>query len=490
MQACAARRETRWGWPMPEVTYDMFADDAEVPAMAPRSTLYHCPIIDEGTPMQESLLNYLHRLAREHQLRVMDLLVQIVLPKTRVSVHYGRFRFATEYARTVNGYGKYSSEVSAALVDLTCTPNLRSSTFLHWSGLFDGKGAGLLHPTRTWCPDCLAEAESAGEPHNFPLLWSCSSVTHCPIHMCELQSRCLNCNAPQRPICDTAFYGRCNACGASLGWRSGLFTAHRLSVRQYFITKGLGAMIAIGDRAVEYAAPERLATGLQRIADITHGGSHRQLAKSLRICDKVMADWVQLKKRPRMDTFLELTYRLGTAPMDLLQGHLVAPEPRLRPGSLPLSRPFHKLPPEQLRAVEAEIDRIVRSDANPMPLVDLAKTFGTSPGHLKYQLPDACKRLQEHNTLTSRLISEAKRDDRIRRATLIARDLFGQGTHLPRSRIANALEAGGLSMRCPESRGAAFAEIERLTEELHAQLAEQRRFLTSQHGDHHAQQKT
>lgn len=465
---------------MSDLTYDLFADEAKAPALPPRSTLYHCLVIDEGTSMQESLLNYLHRLAREHQIRVMDLLVQVVLPRTNVSIHYGRFRFATEYARTINGYGKYASQVSAALMDLTCVTNLQSSTFLHWSGLFDGKGAGLLHPTRTWCPDCLVEAESAGEPHNFPLLWSCSSVTHCPVHMCELQSRCVKCNAPQQPICDSAFYGRCVVCGTSLGWRSGLFAAHRLPVRQHFITKGVGAMIAMGPRAVECATTERFSAGIRRIAEITHDGSYRRLASSLKINPTVMAGWVRLSKRPRMDTFLEVCYRLGIDPVDLLQEHLPSSEPRLRPGSLPLSRPSHKLSAERLRAVEAEIHRIVHKDGSPTPLSELAKAFGTSPGHLKYQLPDACKRLREYNAIVGRLISEAKREERMRRARLIARDLFAQVTHLPRRRIATALAAQGLNIQCPDTRRAAYDEIRRLNEELQTQLEKQRKSMSAE----------
>lgn len=463
---------------MPDSKYDLFADEIEAPALPPRSTLYHCPVINEGRSMQESLLNYLHRLAREHQIRVMDLLVQLVLPRTNVSIHYGRFRFATEYARTVNGYGKYASQVSASLVDLTCVTNLQSSTFLHWSGLFDGKGAGLLHPTRTWCPDCLAEAESAGEPHNFPLLWSCSSVTHCPIHMCELQSCCAKCSAIQQPICDSAFYGRCAVCGTSLGWRSGLFATHRLPMRQHFITKGLGAMIALGPRAVELATSERFSAGIRRIAEITHDGSYRRLAASLKITPKVMADWVQLNKRPRMDTFLEVCYRLGIDPVDLLQGHLPNSEPRLRPGSLPLSRPFHKLSAENLRAVEAEIHRIVFNDGNPTPLSDLARAFGTSIGHLRYQLPDACKCLLEYNATVGRLISKAKHEDRMRRAKLIVRDLFAQQTHLPRRRVATALAEQGLNIRCPDTRRAAYEEIQRLNDELLIQFEEQRRSIS------------
>jgi TniQ len=459
---------------MSDATYDLFADEADAPAVPPRSTLYHCPVIDEGTWMQESLLNYLHRLAREHQIRVMDLLVQVVLPRTNVSIHYGRFRFATESARTVNGYGKYASQVSTALMDLTCVTNLQSSTFLPWSGLFDGKGAGLLHPTRTWCPDCLAEAELAGEPHNFPLLWSCSSVTHCPIHMCELQSLCVKCNAPQQPVCDSAFYGRCLSCGMSLGWKSGLFTSHRLSNRQHFITKGLGAMIAMGPRALELASTERFSAGIRRIAEITHNGSCRRLAKSLKITPKVMVDWVRLSKRPRMDTFLEVCYRLGIDPVDLLQGYLPSSEPRIRPGSLPLSRPSHKLPPERLRAVETEIHRIVFNDGHPTPLADLARTFGTSPGHLRYQLPDACECLLTYNATVGQRISQAKREERMRRAKLIVQDLFAQQTHLPRRRVATALAAQGLNIRCPDTRRAAYDEIHRLNEELLAQLEEQR----------------
>jgi hypothetical protein len=62
-------------------------------------------------------------------------------------------------------------------------PDLGRGTFLHWRHLFDGKGAGLLHPTRRWCPSCLAEGSaSSGDGLAQPLLWACTVVTHCPVH--------------------------------------------------------------------------------------------------------------------------------------------------------------------------------------------------------------------------------------------------------------------------------------------------------------------
>lgn len=59
-------------------------------------------------------------------------------------------------------------------------------------------------------------------------------------------------------------------------------------------------------------------------------------------------------------------------------------------------------------------------------------------------------------------MTQAKREDRLRRAAHIARKLFEQGKHLPRRRIEEALAAENLSIRCPHTRRAAFEEIERL----------------------------
>ncbi|WP_290645047.1 hypothetical protein, partial [Aquabacterium sp.] len=122
-----AQAVIQWGCRMPERCLDLFeADDFPLPT---RSKLYCLPLLDDGGGAQESLLNYVHRLAREHQLRVMDLLVKVVLPETSVTVHHGRFRFARTDSRTVNGYGKYSEELTAALKRLTLNKQLDRATF-------------------------------------------------------------------------------------------------------------------------------------------------------------------------------------------------------------------------------------------------------------------------------------------------------------------------------------------------------------------------
>ena len=401
---------------MSEHTLDLFVDDNEAPDIPPRSILYHCPLIDERTPRQESLLSYVHRLARAHNLRVMDLLVHVVLPKTGVSVERGRFKFSHEYARTVNGYGKYSTAVSAALRELTGVKSLESATFLPWQSLFDGKGAGLLHQTRNWCPDCLAEAEERGEALNFPLIWACLSVTHCRTHFCELQSTCMRCGAKQRPICDSAHYGRCVACGTSLAWRSSLFQASRLSLRQDFMVGAVGEMIALGNRAGEVAQPEILGRGLQQVADATHGGSLCRLARAIRLAPKSLRDWTCGAKRPRFDSFLELCYRLGIKPLDLLGDEDVVCVPRLRSGALPLTRPKFKLSPEQLRDVETEMWRNFNSEDAPIRLVDLASKHNTSVGHLRYQLPKATAALMYRYRMIRKMSTEARLEDRLRRA--------------------------------------------------------------------------
>lgn len=455
---------------MDELKYDLFDDDAEAPAVPRRSTLYHLPTIGGGTPHQESLLNYVHRLAREHRVKVMDMLIHIVLPRTNISVNHGRFKFATQYSRTVNGYGKYATEVSCALQLLTCKPDLQATTFMPWAALLDGKGSGLLHPTRTWCPDCLAEAEERREPLNFPLLWACSSVTHCLTHLCELQTTCLKCAAKQKPICDSAHYGRCNACGASLAWRSSLFQSGRLPRRQEFVVKGIGDMLALGSSATGIALPQRLSRGIQRIADTTHSGSVFLLGRAINILPSTLIEWANSRMQPRLDSFIELCYRLGTPPLEMLGDLPVNDQPRLLPGNPPLTRPTYKLAPEKLREVAAEIRKNTLFDDLPPTLVELAAKHGTSVGYLKYRLPEDCRALMDRYRHIRSILGEQRRADEDRRARNVARQLFDEGTHLPRVRLQQALAANGLTLRAPRTRAVAFGEFERLREDALRQL--------------------
>lgn len=443
---------------------DLFSDepiDAEIP---PRSRLYHLPL--GGDPAgwnRESMLSYLHRLARRHHVSIKDLMNRLVLPETTISAVSFNYRFTAEYARSINGYGKYATELHAALRRLTLVQGLELSTFLPWRGLFNPNGAGLLHPRRRWCPSCISDtsiASSDGDAH--PLIWACISITHCQMHGIRLIDACMKCQAPQAQISDSFSAGRCGTCGASLGWRAGLFEDNQLPERQSFVSKAVCQMIAASSNAVDIGKPENFAAGIRRIAMQTSGGAVTRLARSIQIDYKVMSSWINLHYQPRFDSFIEACYRLGIMPLDLLGATTTQTmEPRLRPGSEPLKRPFHKLTDDQLIEAKKAISALLSSERY-VSARQFAVRVGTTVGHLRYRLPNDYRALVEHARRLKAAATERRRVEKVELATSVARDLSKQGLHVPARKLASALEAKGLSILCPIVRMSAKNELRRL----------------------------
>jgi hypothetical protein len=246
-------------------TFDLFDDVA----MPPRSDLYRLPLEGRGTCRQESLLSYLHRLARAHNVAPMDLVVRHVVPACSIrGAQYG-FSFSNIRVRTADGYVKYARELMQALTSLTCAENLADGTFLHWESLLDPHGGGLLHPLRRWCPSCVAEATDAGDVVSYDLLWSSYVVDHCAIHLTALVWNCPSCDAKQPFLSQSSSYGRCHACRGLLGRRGGLWDGGEITPRARFNLDSMAAMVSLGAEATQLARPNSLARAIQGLADAT-----------------------------------------------------------------------------------------------------------------------------------------------------------------------------------------------------------------------------
>ena len=172
---------------MDEFNYSLWEEEEELPA---RSRLYSLPMEECGNRAQESLLDYCHRLAHAHRVKVIELLRAEVIPHTQIRGAMNSNRFSEEYAKTINGYGKYAVQIAEVLEELTGQASLACGTFAHWRPILDPKGNGLLNHIRQWCPSCLAEAHEGGWPVTFPLIWAVANITHCAIHLTRLRQTC------------------------------------------------------------------------------------------------------------------------------------------------------------------------------------------------------------------------------------------------------------------------------------------------------------
>lgn len=434
---------------------DLFEAD-EAQDLPPRSALYRLEPADAGTALHESLLSYLHRLAARHCLRVRDLMIKFVLPRTQIREVSCGHSFSTDYAKTINGFGKYATDVSAALNTLTGRDDLQRCTFIPWRDLLDPKGGGLLEHSMRWCPSCLAQNIDRSEPCVYPLLWSCRSVTHCPVHASALVNKCFRCSRPQRVLSDTNAYGRCWACSGSLGARTGLWEESETTPRQLFDADAVSKMIATGAVAPEFATIDRFSQNLQQLCELHGCKSGTEFARRLSMDFETMRDWLVRGMRPTLTSFLEVAFRLNLDPVQLLSEQPLTSPPPLRTGEPPRARQFHRLSREDMDRLMAEMAASLDVSDRYLDATDLAEKFGTSVAYIRYQCGDLYRAFAAHRTEVMADLSRKRLDALLHRTESVVRALVTQNTVPTRRGIYRALEAEGITMKDPRIRKKAF----------------------------------
>jgi len=441
--------------------YDLFANYVDIP---PRSRLYRLTPEGRGTCRQESLLSYLHRLARAHNLAPIDLVTHCIVPECNIKSAQSASSFSRLYVRTSNGYAKYAQELARTLTALTLADNLEDGTFLHWLPLLDPHGGGLLHSLHRWCPSCLAEASDTGEAVGYDLLWSCGVVSHCAIHLTSLVSECPACGARQPFLSQSSSYGRCHACRGLLGRRGGLWDAGTITPQERFNLDAVAAMVSLGAEAKRLASPRALATALGGLAKAYFDGVIARFEEALGI-PKTLSAWINGAARPRLSTLIEVCFRIGVPPTDLLSPDF---EPRMHGGKFRWGarRPARGLiEMTDLRRIELRrfVDDLIRADRH-VTIKDAVAEIGMTVGAFKYHVPEAFDKLAAHAATMRARRTKARFDAYCDEAVNITRRLFSESTHVPRRRLDRALGEAGLTIRNPLVRKAAFAELRRLRE--------------------------
>lgn len=232
-----------------------------------------------------------------------------------------------------------------------------------------------------------------------------------------------------------------------------------MSEKQVFTARAVRQMIAAHTEVAEIATPENFAAGLRQVARQTHDGVVRNLARSIQLDHKVLYKWVQMENRPRFDSFIEICYRLGAMPLDLLRSATQELEPQLRPGSQPLQRPFHKLTEAQLQQARETIWKLVGAENRYVSAKQFAADLGTTIGHLRYQLPLEYGALVQHWRKLKAAETQRRRVEKVETARALVRELAQNGRHVPMRRLESALREKGFSLLCPIVRNAARTEL-------------------------------
>jgi hypothetical protein len=417
---------------------------------------------------QEALLDYCHRLALAHRVRITDLLKAEIIPRTLISGALSTSRFSTEYAKTFNGYGKYATQVTECLQDLTGQTSLSCGTFLHWKPMLDHKGAGLLHPLRRWCPSCIAQAQDGGRPITYALIWSASIITHCPTHLTQLRQSCEACGATQPFISDHVPLGRCAQCDSPLGAREGLWGSDAPSERQLFFSNTVAEMIALGKRAQELARPEIFARSLKEVILSNFDGSNVKFEKEIGFRKNSISKWLRLEARPQFDLLMEVCYRIMVSPVDLLSGTFSSSGKtcEVRKCDVPVVKPRQRPSVTLESAIKSDVEIILQSESEYVEAVALAKKHGITVGYFKYWFPLHYQKITGHRRYVQSLQSKARVNALVARTQEKVRELYSIRPRMSRRQIGVALQSVGISMKDPRVRKAALEERDHLQSQL------------------------
>lgn len=280
-----------------------------------RSRLYAPPPEGLGTDFVESLSSYVVRLAEAHAVSISDLISHELSRHTTVPL----FRYS---GSDINGPEVRAARWVRALENATIRSDLRYLTLLPFKRLFPT--ALLLRKVHAWCPDCYQDMDRAGTVYD-PLLWCLRVVEACPRHRRLLVTTCSRCCQSHRPLCAGSRTACCSWCGIelkeALGDPGPVPTEYQLASAH-----GMGQLLAHAPAIQSESLLSRFRDVLTAYIAAFGGGSRTAIAEAAQYYPVVLRHWLVHHRRPRVDTFFRVWYRLKL-PVSVLFSPAGAPLP-------------------------------------------------------------------------------------------------------------------------------------------------------------------
>lgn len=164
-----------------------------------------------GTADIEAFGTYIHRLAAAHGISTGRLLAHVIAWHTGAHKDQQNNLAGIQasldmciFVRPNNA----TKQLVEIIADATGTMNLRCGTFLALQEALDRSMRTFVSRVR-WCPACMSEFETLGDPGYFKLLWQLQAISHCPTHGLPLRNKCAACGSYQSGM---SARGDCTAC--------------------------------------------------------------------------------------------------------------------------------------------------------------------------------------------------------------------------------------------------------------------------------------
>ncbi|WP_215780002.1 TniQ family protein [Paludibacterium sp. B53371] len=351
----------------------------------PRSILFALPPLLGPGAQRESLVSYLVRLARAHQVEVRPMVRELIWPQLAQGSVQPHAPFFRHQARTLNGVGRYAAAFARGLGQLTAVPDLAQLTLLPWSGVIPPQSPGLLANEVRWCPACLAEQRENGQESYFPLLWSLEHYRVCLRHHRPLESRCPWCNCPQDFIPYYPEQARCTHCFGFLAPVSSLAVSTTVAPRELRWAQLLQSMTSTAAFDAAYSL-DRLLLTLTHAAERWSDGEMQRLSLMMGLGYKAISGWSSKRQKPAFPLLLQVAEALNVPVAELFSGDRAVERPKKPDGLLTLKpRGSSAL---SLSELGQRLQDLLATEQGQHPVSVLLRQLGVSRSYAKYWFPE------------------------------------------------------------------------------------------------------
>jgi transcriptional regulator with XRE-family HTH domain len=419
--------------------------------MLPRSALFALlPLLGPGEH-RESLVSYLVRLARAHQVGLRPLLRELIWPQLGLGSEQPHAPFFRHQARTLNGVGCYATAFAQGLGKLTAVPDLAQLTLLPWSGVIPPQSPGLLANEVRWCPACLAEQRANGQESHFPLLWSLEHYRVCLRHHRPLESLCPWCNRLQDFIPYYPEQARCTHCFGFLAPANALAASSSVAPRELRWAQLLQSMTSTPAPDAEYSLYRLLQT-LARAAERWSDGEMQRLSLMMGLGHKAISGWSSKRQKPAFPLLLQVAEALGVPVAELFSGDYVGDCPKRPDGLLEIKpRGSSAL---SLSELELRLQDLLATEQGQHPASELLHQLGVSRSYAKYWFPEQVVELGSRHKAWQRRQAKSSRGQEIELGHSVFEWIVAGGRYPSGRRVRERFSEHGLSLLRPYLREA------------------------------------
>jgi len=394
--------------------------------LPPRTPLASLAPLGLGTPYIESLSSYFQRLAACHNVSPKALARSHVLKKLGFNKRIGEEQ-ADRFWRTsfFNGMGEVPEAWCRILEELTGVAGLRRLTLLPLHGRVSLRGCASAE--KRWCPNCLYEAEIAGEAYG-QLLWEIGWVKVCPKHGVPLESShgCMKSDAI-RPIQVKRLPHICPTCARTLA-RAADDNAEQALGDDLVLARTVGELFA-GPLYGEESMPlERgIADFLEDVLTTYEAGNGMRAVRRLGVSKSDLSGWVHRKHLPGLPQAAHVADIYGVSLSQALLGE--GGEKRnvllYSQGPKPLSFRTYRVR-SRVADVEGEMQRFLAQDAPPS-VSEAAGMLGTSSRELHRLHPELARSLAEKHAEWKSQEAARRREERLAAVKAVVEQMVCEG---------------------------------------------------------------